>query len=66
VAADVLAVHARVVARAARERDITARFTRAHPAVPVATIAAQPVDVHDIEGLRAIGASLGTKGEVLS
>jgi anion-transporting ArsA/GET3 family ATPase len=58
VAADVLTVHARVVARAAREREITSRFTRAHPAVPVATIAALPVDVHDIEGLRAIGAAV--------
>jgi hypothetical protein len=26
--------------------------------VPVATIAAQPVDVHDIDGLREIGAVL--------
>jgi anion-transporting ArsA/GET3 family ATPase len=58
VAADVLMVHARMIARAQRERAITARFSRAHPAVPVATIAAQPVDVHDIDGLRAIGSSL--------
>jgi anion-transporting ArsA/GET3 family ATPase len=58
VAADVLLVHARMIARSEREREITARFTRAHPAVPVATIAAQPVDVHDIDGLRAIGDAL--------
>jgi anion-transporting ArsA/GET3 family ATPase len=58
VAADVLLVHARMIARAEREREITARFTRAHPAVPIATIAAQPVDVHDIDGLRAIGEAL--------
>jgi len=43
-----------------REKAITARFTRSHPAVPVATIAAQPVDVHDIDGLRAIGAALSS------
>lgn len=61
VAADVLSVHARVIARAQREQEITARFTRAHPAVPVATIAAQPVDVHDIDGLRAIGAALAVE-----
>jgi anion-transporting ArsA/GET3 family ATPase len=58
VAADVLLVHARVLARAAREREIAARFTQAHPSVPIATVAAQPVDVHDIDGLRAIGAAL--------
>jgi anion-transporting ArsA/GET3 family ATPase len=60
VAADVLLVHARMIARAERERDITARFTRAHPAVPIATVAAQPVDVHDIDGLRAIGTALAS------
>jgi len=58
VAADVLLVHARVLARAEREREIAARFTQAHPSVPIATVAAQPVDVHDIDGLRAIGAAL--------
>jgi hypothetical protein len=58
VAADVLLVHARMIARADREREITARFTRAYPAVPIATIAAQPADVHDIDGLRAIGSAL--------
>ncbi len=60
VAADVLLVHSRVIARAEREQEITARFTRAHPAVPVATIAAQPVDVHDVDGLRAIGEALAS------
>jgi anion-transporting ArsA/GET3 family ATPase len=58
VAADVLLIHARVIARAERELAITRRFTKAHPGVAVATIAAQPVDVHDIDGLRAIGAAL--------
>jgi anion-transporting ArsA/GET3 family ATPase len=58
LAADVLLVHARTIARAERERELAGRFTRAHPAVPVATIAAQPVDVHDIDGLRAIGEAL--------
>jgi anion-transporting ArsA/GET3 family ATPase len=59
VAADVLLVHAGMAARANREREITLSFTKAHPAVPVATIAAQPVDVHDIDGLREIGSALG-------
>ena len=55
VAADVLLVHAAMIARAEREQAITRRFTRAHPSVPVATVAAQPVDIHDIDGLRTIG-----------
>jgi anion-transporting ArsA/GET3 family ATPase len=62
VAADVLLVHARMIARSEREREITARFTRAHPAVPVATVPALPVDVHDIDGLRAIGDALAGPG----
>jgi len=53
--ADVLLVHAAMIARAEREQAITRRFTRAHPSVPVATVAAQPVDIHDIDGLRTIG-----------
>ena len=60
VAADVLLVHAAMIARADREREITRRFTRAHPSVAVATVAAQPVDVHDIDGLRTIGVALGS------
>jgi anion-transporting ArsA/GET3 family ATPase len=58
VAADVLLVHAALMARAQRERKITLTFTQAHPSVPVATVAAQPVDVHDIDGLREIGTAL--------
>jgi anion-transporting ArsA/GET3 family ATPase len=58
VAADVLLVHASMMAQAERERVITLRFTQAHPAVPVATVAAQPVDIHDIDGLREIGNTL--------
>jgi anion-transporting ArsA/GET3 family ATPase len=58
VAADVLLIHARLQARASRERKVTRRFTTAHPEVPVATVAAQPADVHHIAGLRDIGAAL--------
>jgi len=46
------------MARAERERQTTLRFTKAHPQVPVATVTAQPVDVHDIDGLREIGTVL--------
>ncbi|HEX6870809.1 MAG TPA: ArsA family ATPase, partial [Micromonosporaceae bacterium] len=55
ITAEVLRVHAGLMARAEREKSMTARFTAAHPDVPVAVIAAQPVDVHDVDGLREIG-----------
>lgn len=58
VAAGALRVHARLVAQVDREREITLRFRDAHPDVPVATVAAQPADVHDIDGLRKIGSAL--------
>jgi anion-transporting ArsA/GET3 family ATPase len=57
-AADVLGIHAALMARAQRERAVSRRFTQAHPDVPMATIAAQPIDVHDIDGLREIGSAL--------
>jgi anion-transporting ArsA/GET3 family ATPase len=60
VASDVLLVHAAMMARAERERVNTSRFTRAHPDVPVAMVAAQPVDIHDIDGLRDIGTALAS------
>jgi anion-transporting ArsA/GET3 family ATPase len=60
-AADVLLIHAQLQARAARERKVTRRFTAAHPEVPVATVAAQPVDVHHIDGLRDIGSALAAE-----
>ena len=34
------------------------RFTAAHPRVPVVDVPAQPGDVHDLAGLREIGAAL--------
>ncbi|WP_257001942.1 ArsA family ATPase [Streptomyces sp. WZ.A104] len=41
-----------VVARERRTRD---RFAARHPEVPVTAVAALPGDVHDLDGLRAIG-----------
>jgi hypothetical protein len=34
---------------------VAAVFTEAFPDVPVAAVTAQPADVHDVDGLRAIG-----------
>jgi anion-transporting ArsA/GET3 family ATPase len=54
--AALLRLHAdRQRTRASQER-LAERFTVAHPMVPVAEIAALSEDVHDIEGLRTIGA----------
>jgi anion-transporting ArsA/GET3 family ATPase len=56
--AAVLRVHAERVQAAARDARSADVFTRAHPQVPVVEVAAQASDVHDLEGLRAIGAEL--------
>ncbi|MEU5331085.1 ArsA family ATPase [Streptomyces parvus] len=53
--AGLLRLHAermQVVARENRTRD---RFTVLHPEVPVTAVEALPGDVHDLDGLRAIG-----------
>jgi anion-transporting ArsA/GET3 family ATPase len=62
VTADALRIHARLAQQVQRESAMTARFTAEHPRVPVAAIAAQPADVHDIDGLREIGTALATAG----
>jgi hypothetical protein len=54
----VLRLHAERVWLAVREQRMEARFTSAHPGVPVVEVAAQPGDVHDLDGLRAVGADL--------
>jgi anion-transporting ArsA/GET3 family ATPase len=61
MAAGALRVHARLVAQVRREGEMTRRFRDAHPKVAVASVAAQPVDVHDIDGLRTIGAALSSE-----
>ncbi len=55
LAAAVLRLHADRIAMAGREERLLARFTRAHPHVPVTTVPALPSDVHDLDGLRDIG-----------
>ena len=56
--AGVLRVHAERVELAHREARLQERFTSAHPDVPVAQVGALPGDVHDLDGLRAVGAEL--------
>ena len=58
LASAVLRLHADRVAVHERERRLVARFTKAHPTVSMASVPAMPSDVHDLVGLRDIGASL--------
>ncbi|MCW2598613.1 MAG: anion-transporting ATPase [Frankiales bacterium] len=56
--AGVLRLHADRLALSQREKRLQERFSSAHPGVPVVEVAAQPGDVHDLDGLRAVGADL--------
>jgi anion-transporting ArsA/GET3 family ATPase len=55
LAATALRLHAERMQQVSAQRRLAERFTAAHPAVPVAEIPAQGQDVHDLDGLRAIG-----------
>jgi anion-transporting ArsA/GET3 family ATPase len=55
---DLLRIHADLAEQAERQSAVAARFHREYPRVPVATAAAQPADIHDIDGLRRIGDDL--------
>jgi anion-transporting ArsA/GET3 family ATPase len=56
--ADALRVHASVIRQTEREAGVAATFTEAFPQVPTVAVTAQPADVHDVDGLRTIGALL--------
>jgi anion-transporting ArsA/GET3 family ATPase len=56
--ADTLRIHASLIRQTEREALVAATFTEAFPAVPATAVAAQPADVHDVDGLRTIGALL--------
>ncbi|MDT7538507.1 MAG: hypothetical protein QOI82_2092 [Actinomycetota bacterium] len=58
LASAVLRLHAERVWLGVREQRLEARFSTAHPGVPVVEVAAQPGDVHDLDGLRRVGADL--------
>jgi anion-transporting ArsA/GET3 family ATPase len=57
ITADALRVHAALVEQTARQASVAARFVSAYPDVPVAEVPVQAADVHDLDGLRAIGSS---------
>ncbi len=58
VTAGILRLHARRMRLVEREQSLRGRFTAAHPRVQVVDVAAQPGDVHDLDGLRLVGDSL--------
>jgi hypothetical protein len=53
-----LRIHAGRLAAAGRDRHMAERFTAAHPGVRVVQVQAQSTDVHDLDGLRVVGAEL--------
>jgi len=61
--ATALRLHAERMQLSARETRLRESFTAAHPAIPVTEVPAQPEDVHDLEGLRAIGNALDGAGD---
>jgi anion-transporting ArsA/GET3 family ATPase len=50
-----LRVHVEVASAAEHDARMAKRFCAAHPEVAVIAVAALPVDVHDLDGLRTIG-----------
>ncbi|MGW2253503.1 ArsA family ATPase [Kitasatospora sp. NPDC001660] len=55
LAAGLLRLHAERMQIMARERRTRDRFVSVYPDVPIVEVAALPGDVHDLDGLRAIG-----------
>ncbi len=53
-----LRLHAGLADVARRHEGHLARFVAGHPDVPVATVPASATDIHDLEGLREVGAAL--------
>ena len=60
LAAAALRLHAELMQLQAREQRLAEHFTSAHPAVPVTEVPALAEDVHDLDGLRAVGGYLTT------
>jgi anion-transporting ArsA/GET3 family ATPase len=58
-----LLVHSDIARTAAQDARMARRFRAAHPEVAVTEIPALSEDVHDLDGLRKIGALLSDRGE---
>ncbi|MDG4833895.1 ArsA-related P-loop ATPase [Solwaraspora sp. WMMD1047] len=58
---ETLRAHAALAQQAVRERAVARVFTDAFPEVPTVAVTAQPADVHDVDGLRTIGAAISLR-----
>ena len=56
--AALLRLHADLAEVATRHEGHVRRFAASHPAVPLSTVPASATDIHDLPGLRAVGAAL--------
>ena len=56
--AALLRLHADLAVVAARHEGHVKRFVAAHPGVPLSTVPASATDIHDLDGLRTVGAAL--------
>jgi anion-transporting ArsA/GET3 family ATPase len=63
LAVTALRLHSERMQQVSAQRRLAEHFTAAHPVVPVAEVPAQAQDVHDLDGLRAIGHAFGKAGE---
>ena len=54
-----LRIHADVAESAERHHAQTTRFVAGHPGIPVTEVPAAAQDIHDLDGLREVGAALG-------
>ena len=63
LAGGLLRLHADKMQAVTREHDLIDRFATAHPDVPRAKIRALATDVHDLDGLRQVGALLADQPE---
>jgi len=53
-----LRLHAALAETAARQEGLARRFAAGHPGIPTVEVPAAAQDIHDLEGLRAVGAAL--------
>lgn len=53
-----LRLHASLAETADRQERLAARFTAGHPGIPVVEVPASAQDIHDLDGLREVGAAL--------
>ena len=61
VTAGLLRLHADRMKRREGERQLAGRMHAAHPQLPVVEVPVRAEDVHDLDGLRSLGADLGAR-----